>query len=238
MPFPLSPGTHSGGDSEGGESIRARATTHPSMLYKPSSSAPYLHTCHSEPSSARSDSEVVHLVRLDSGHITPYYRDHSRVTISPPQSAGMATTRLAALPWPMASWWTLADDKKTVRVGAGMLADSIVRVKVYPDLKMLNGYIGFPIINAEGVLGKFGEHQQGEVPEEFNSDITWAPILRIGPVVSFFFLWMAKVMNDLIAEWVYEEELKGLGTVVFNTVKEIKYYSYAPFWYLYTLHIL
>ncbi|KXX75015.1 6-hydroxy-D-nicotine oxidase [Madurella mycetomatis] len=95
-----------------------------------------------------------------------------------------------------------------------------VRAKVYPEPKILGGYVGYPNDEAERLLELFGTCYENQIPDEFNGDIIWAPIPDIGPVVSFMFVWTPKDGRDLRAGWAYLEKLKGLGTVVQNTVEE------------------
>ncbi|KAK2007073.1 FAD-binding domain-containing protein [Colletotrichum eremochloae] len=95
-----------------------------------------------------------------------------------------------------------------------------VRAKVYPEPRILGGYLAYPNGEAEQVLGRFGEEYERQIPDEFNGDIIWASIPDTGPVVSFMFVWTPRDGQDQNAGWAYLEKLKGLGTVVFNTVQE------------------
>lgn len=95
-----------------------------------------------------------------------------------------------------------------------------LRVKVYPMPKILGGWLGFPNGEAETVLGRFGEEYEEDIPDEFNGDIIWAPIPGIGPVVNFMFTWTPKPSDDLSAGWNYLKKLRGLGTVVLDTVHQ------------------
>ncbi|KAH9995857.1 FAD-binding domain-containing protein [Xylariaceae sp. FL0662B] len=95
-----------------------------------------------------------------------------------------------------------------------------LRVKIYAEPKVLGGYVGFPIREAESVLGRFGERYEQDIPDEFNGDVISAPVTGIGPVVSFMFVWTARENQDLRAGWAYLAEIRVLGSLAIDTVKE------------------
>ncbi|KAJ6789117.1 hypothetical protein PWT90_08227 [Aphanocladium album] len=106
-----------------------------------------------------------------------------------------------------------------------------LRIKTYPEPKILGGYIGFPIADAEAILGGFRENLEDGIPDEFNGDIIWAPVPGVGPLLLFMYVWTAKGRDDLTAGWSYMRRIEALGNSVLNSITET-----TPAQFLHTLN--
>lgn len=96
-----------------------------------------------------------------------------------------------------------------------------LRARVHRQPRVLAGYIGFPNSEAAEVLGEFSEKMEENMPDEFNGDVIFANLPGLGPVVSFMFVWTPKD-GDLRPGHDYLSRIRGLGTVILDTVEESK----------------
>ena len=109
--------------------------------------------------------------------------------------------------------------------GAGLGNFGVIcelRLKAYPKPRYLAGFLVFPLVEGERVLGGFQRMNDTEgIPKSFSAELT-VNTTQLGPSVSFLFAWISEEDEDVAAGWAFLEKLKALGTVLLDTVAESK----------------
>lgn len=103
-----------------------------------------------------------------------------------------------------------------------------MRVRAFIPPPILGGWVAFPSSEAETVLGGFEKMCNEGMPVQFNGDIIVSRVPELGPLMMFMFVWTA-TDADLGQGYAHLEKIKGLGTLILDSVVKSKLYTVICF---------
>ncbi|KAL7942159.1 hypothetical protein V8C42DRAFT_159780 [Trichoderma barbatum] len=98
-----------------------------------------------------------------------------------------------------------------------------LRVKLYPQLPALAGYIAYPMTEARQVLGRFEDLCQNDLPASFSAELMIAG-QDAGATITFVCHWIA---TESTKEEAHEclKKMRSFGTVLLDTVRDTTPYA-------------
>lgn len=99
-------------------------------------------------------------------------------------------------------------------------------IKVYPQPRMLGGYLGYSLIDAKDVFANFQESIAEEFPDEFSGDFLCGYVPGLGQTILMLYTWVQED-GDLSKAKAHLEKFQVIGDVLQNTVVETTPYGFA-----------
>lgn len=94
-------------------------------------------------------------------------------------------------------------------------------IKVYPQPRMLGGYLGYSLADAQNVFANFKASIAEEFPDEFSGDFLCGYVPGLGQTILMLYTWVQED-GDLSKAKAHLEKFQAIGDVLQNTVAESK----------------